>query len=52
MYTGNLIEELIAAVEHAEQCADERNREEKLTYWYAIAQSEMVQFESSLAGVA
>lgn len=52
MYTGKLIDELIAAVEHAEAHVDQRNREDKLAYWYAVAKSELAQFDSSLAGVA
>ena len=31
---------------------DTRSQEEKLAYWYAVAQQEVAQFESSLAGVA
>ncbi len=31
---------------------DTRTQEEKLAYWYAVAQQEVAQFESSLAGVA
>jgi hypothetical protein len=52
MYTGKLIDELMEAVERAEERVEERSREEKLAYWYAVAQQEMAQFESSLAGVA
>jgi hypothetical protein len=39
-------------VERAEMRADERSREEKLAYWYAVAQNELAQLESNLAGVA
>jgi uncharacterized protein YccT (UPF0319 family) len=57
MYRGTLIDELIATVEQTEACADRRlqemsSQEEKLAYWYAVAQQEVAQFESSLAGVA
>ena len=31
---------------------DTRSQEEKLAYWYAVAQQEVAQFEASLAGVA
>ncbi len=31
---------------------DTRSQEEKLAYWYAVAQQEVAQFDSSLAGVA
>ena len=60
-YTGTLIDELIAAVERTEartearvdrRSLDTRSQEEKLAYWYAVAQQEVAQFESSLAGVA
>ena len=60
-YTGTLIDELIATVERTEarsearvdrRLLDTRSQEEKLAYWYAVAQQEVAQFESSLAGVA
>jgi len=60
-YTGTLIDELIATVERTEVrtevrsdrlLQDTRSQEEKLAYWYAVAQQEVAQFESSLAGVA
>jgi hypothetical protein len=60
-YTGTLIDELIATVERTEartegrvdiRLLDGRSQEEKLAYWYAVAQQEVAQFESSLAGVA
>jgi hypothetical protein len=58
MYTGTLIDELIATVERTEARADarlqadERSQEERLAYWYAVAQREVAQLDSSLAGVA
>ena len=64
MYRGTLIDELIATVERTEartaragaradrRLLDTRSQEEKLAYWYAVAQQEVAQFESSLAGVA
>ena len=60
MYTGTLIDELIATVERTEarvdkrslRLLDTRSQEEKLAYWYAVAQQEVAQLESSLAGVA
>ncbi len=61
MYTGTLIDQLIATVERTEvrnqahtnrRSQDTRSQEEKLAYWYAVAQQEVAQFESSLAGVA
>lgn len=58
-YTGTLIDELIATVERTEARADarlrlldDRSQEEKLAYWYAVAQREVAQLDSSLAGVA
>ena len=61
MYTGTLIDQLIATVERTEARTEIRSdkgllnassQEEKLAYWYAVAQQEVAQFESSLAGVA
>jgi hypothetical protein len=57
MYTGTLIDELIATVERTqarsgERLQDERSQEEKLAYWYAVAQQEVAHLESDLAGVA
>jgi hypothetical protein len=53
MFKGTLIDELIATVERAEERAHQRQtslEDERLTYFYALAQQEMAQFE--LAGVA
>ena len=60
MYTGTLIDELIATVERMESRVDNRSlrlldgrsQEEKLAYWYGVAQQEVAQLDSSLAGVA
>jgi hypothetical protein len=59
MYTGTLIDQLIATVERTEarvdsrlHLLDNRSQEEKLAYWYAVAQQEVAQLDSSLAGVA
>jgi hypothetical protein len=53
MYTGTLIEDLIKTVERAEKCSQTvLSSEEKLAHFYQVAQFEMVQFESRLAGVA
>jgi hypothetical protein len=57
MYTGTLIDQLMDTVERAEartdrRSLDTRSQEEKLAYWYAVAQQEVAQFESNLAGVA
>jgi len=52
MYTGTVIDELTAVVERVEARVDEREREDRLAYWYAVAQQELAEFDSSLAGVA
>jgi hypothetical protein len=60
MYTGTLIDELIATVERTESRVDNRSlrlldrhsQEERLAYWYGVAQQEVAQLDSSLAGVA
>ena len=54
MYTGTLINDLINTVERAEDNLRQQTHaeEEQVHYWYAVAQNEMAQFESSLAGVA
>jgi hypothetical protein len=53
MFTGTLIDELIATVERAEERACEPQSlivKERLTYFYMWSQQETMQFE--LAGVA
>ena len=53
MLKGTLIDELIATVERAEERAHEQQsliQDERLTYFYTLAQQELGQFE--LAGVA
>ena len=53
MYTGTLIDELMKAVERSEKRSLQAQlQEEKLTYFYSIAQSELVRVESQLLGVA
>jgi hypothetical protein len=61
MYTGTLIDQLIATVERTEarsgtrteiRLLDTRSQEEKLAYWYSVAQQEVALLDSSLAGVA
>jgi hypothetical protein len=57
MYTGTLIDQLMDTVERTQARAEKRSQdaltqEEKLAFWYSIAQQEAAQFESSLAGVA
>ena len=53
MYTGTLIDELMKTVERSEKRSLQvHSQEEKLTYFYSIVQSELVQVESQLLGVA
>lgn len=53
MYTGTLIEELMKTVETAERRSlQARSQEEELAHFCAIAQSEVTQYEPSLAGAA
>jgi len=54
MYPGTLINDLMNRVAREEHNVTSQTHaeEEKLQYWYAVAQGEMAQFESSLAGVA
>jgi hypothetical protein len=52
MYTGTLIEDLIAAVERAEQHARTGREEAEPERWYAGAQYEAVKVEQTLLGVA
>ena len=53
MYTGTLIDDLMETVEHTEKRSlDVRSQEEKLAHFYAVAQLELRQFETMLAGVA
>jgi hypothetical protein len=60
MYTGTLIDELIATVERTEahtrsrrlRLLDNGSQEEKLAYLYALAQQEGANADANLAGVA
>jgi hypothetical protein len=53
MYTGTLIDELMATVESTEKrTVQVRSQDEQLAYFYNLAQSELAQYESKLAGVA
>ena len=43
MYTGTLIDDLIATVERAETSVRlDPQQESRLAYWYALAQNELV----------
>jgi hypothetical protein len=53
MYTGTLIDDLLATVERGEQRAQQsRSQEEKLAHVYAISPFELTQNQLELAGVA
>jgi len=56
MYKGTLIDDLIATVERAETSFRlDPEQESKLSYWYALAQSELAGLDThsrDLAGVA
>lgn len=55
MYTGTLINDLIATVERAESSLRlDSEQESKLAYWYNVAQTELAHLDASyeLAGVA
>ena len=54
MYTGSLINDLMNTVAQAEDNVrtETHAEQEQLQYWYTVAQDEMAQFKSSLAGVA
>ena len=52
MYTGTLIDELMATVERAEQHASREADSAELDRWYAVAPHELTQAEPSLIGVA
>jgi hypothetical protein len=54
MYTGTLIDDLIATVERAEASPRlDSQRESQLAYWYAVAQHELANLGArELAGVA
>jgi hypothetical protein len=53
MYTGTLIDDLIATVERAETSPRlDPEQEAKLAYWYEVAQNELASLSYELAGVA
>lgn len=53
MYTGTLIENLMKTVERSEQRAlQARSQEEKLAYFYSLAESEVAQADSRILGAA
>jgi len=53
MYTGTLIDDLLATVERSEKRAQQsRSQEEMLAHVYAISPFELTQNQMELAGVA
>jgi hypothetical protein len=52
MYTGTLIDDLIATVERAEQHAYQEADSAELDGWYAVAPHELGRAEPNLIGVA
>ncbi len=53
MYSGTLIDDLIATVEHAETSFRlDLEQECKLAHWYSVAQNELAGLNCELAGVA
>jgi hypothetical protein len=52
MYTGNLIDQLMAAVERAEARAEQQRQASQLEHWYAVSAQELSQLEHDLLGVA
>ena len=52
MYTGNLIEELFASVERAEEHVREQNPDQDLERWFASAHPSTPRVQTDLLGVA
>lgn len=52
MYTGNLIDELMATVERAEEHAREQNSETELERWFAAVHPSNRPVQPNLLGVA
>lgn len=52
MYSGNLIDQLMATVERAEARTAEQSEAAKLEYWYAVSAQELAQLDHDLLGVA
>jgi hypothetical protein len=53
MFTGTLIDDLIATVERAESSLRlDPEQESKLAHWYNVAQAELTHLHYELAGVA
>ena len=52
MFTGELIDELMATVERAEQQADPQGDSTELQNWCAVAPYELAAMDANLIGVA
>jgi len=52
MYSGNLIDQLMATVERAEVHAAEQRETAMLEHWYAVSAQELAQLDQELLGVA
>jgi hypothetical protein len=53
MYSGTMIDDLMKAVENTERRSLQgRTAEEKLAHFYAVAQKEITQYETTLVGAA
>ena len=52
MYTGTLIDDLMATVERAEQHAQQAADSAELDRWYAVAPDELGPAQPNLVGVA
>jgi hypothetical protein len=52
MYSGSLIDQLMATVERAEARAQQPSESTPLERWYALAAQETSQLERDLLGVA
>ena len=52
MYTGNLIDQLMATVERAEARAEQKSELSQLEHWYAVSAQELAQLDPDLLGVA
>lgn len=54
MYTGTLINDLMNAVENTEKRIPRNmnSQEDKLSYWYTVAQREMAHMELTFSEVA
>lgn len=52
MYSGNLIEELFATVERAEEHVRDQNPDQELERWFATAHASTPRVQTDLLGVA